>query len=276
MSGAFPPQHPGVRPQRGAGDGRRHHPHRVRPARSRTGARHLATGGRLAARPLPAGGGVDGRSAGRRAGLPRLPARALAPDLVEQPHRAREQGDQAPLERGGDLPQPGRGAASDRRDPGRAARRVAGLPQVLQRRVAGQSDQAAGGARAAQPAAPGRELSHPAAPRRAAILITILLPRNAVPQFPHLTGLILSTEARAGLTTFLVMAYIIFVNPAILSFSAAPSLQPLGLPFPQVAAVTALLAGLLTIGMGLYANYPFALAAGLGLNAVAAFQLHLG
>src|SRR5688500_11763461 len=82
-----------------------------------------------------------------------------------------------------------------------------------------------------------------------------------------------ATELRAGLTTFMVMAYIIFVNPAILSFSGIADLEPLGLPFPQVSAATALLAGLLTIGMGLYSNYPFAMAAGLGLNAVAAFQL---
>ncbi len=89
-------------------------------------------------------------------------------------------------------------------------------------------------------------------------------------------GTDVATEIRAGVTTFMVMAYIIFVNPAILSFSGIKDLEPLGLPFAQVSAVTALLAGLLTIGMGLYANYPFALAAGLGLNAVAAFQLHVG
>ena len=89
-------------------------------------------------------------------------------------------------------------------------------------------------------------------------------------------GTNVGTEIRAGVTTFMVMAYIIFVNPAILGFAGIKDLEPLGLPFPQVSAVTALLAGLLTIGMGLYSNYPFALAAGLGLNAVAAFQLHVG
>lgn len=94
----------------------------------------------------------------------------------------------------------------------------------------------------------------------------------------HLTqrGTTVGTEVRAGITTFMVMAYIIFVNPAILSFAGIKDLEALGLPFVAVSAGTALLAGLLTIGMGLYANYPFALAAGLGLNAVAAFQLHVG
>src|SRR5581483_5992858 len=89
-------------------------------------------------------------------------------------------------------------------------------------------------------------------------------------------GTDVTTEIRAGVTTFMVMAYIIFVNPAILSFAGIKDLEPLGLPFGPVSAATALLAGLLTLGMGLYANYPFALAAGLGLNAVAAFQLHVG
>jgi len=73
-------------------------------------------------------------------------------------------------------------------------------------------------------------------------------------------------EAIAGLTTFLTMAYILFVNPTILGGDG-------GLPFPQVLTVTALVAGVMTIAMGLVANYPFAIASGLGLNAVVAFQL---
>ena len=75
-------------------------------------------------------------------------------------------------------------------------------------------------------------------------------------------------EARAGLTTFMVMAYIIFVNPSILS---ATGLDP-----AAVAAGTALTAGVLSILMGVIANFPIALAAGLGINAAVAFGLVLG
>ncbi len=82
-----------------------------------------------------------------------------------------------------------------------------------------------------------------------------------------------STEVRAGLTTFMVMAYIIFVNPSILS---SGPLEGAGPPFLPTVVATALAAGILCIAMGLVANYPFALAAGLGLNAVVAFQLILG
>jgi len=74
------------------------------------------------------------------------------------------------------------------------------------------------------------------------------------------------TEVRAGITTFVVMAYIIFLNPLIIA-------QPLGLDPVAVASATALIAGALTIAMGIFGNAPFALAAGLGLNAIVAFQL---
>jgi AGZA family xanthine/uracil permease-like MFS transporter len=74
-------------------------------------------------------------------------------------------------------------------------------------------------------------------------------------------------ELVAGLTTWLTMAYILFVNPTILGLGGA------GLPFAQVLTVTALAAGVMTILMGVVANYPFALAAGLGLNAFVAFTL---
>jgi AGZA family xanthine/uracil permease-like MFS transporter len=70
----------------------------------------------------------------------------------------------------------------------------------------------------------------------------------------------------------MVMAYIIFVNPDILSNAT----EGAGPPFLPTVVATALAAGILTIAMGLVANYPFALAAGLGLNAVVAFQLILG
>jgi adenine/guanine/hypoxanthine permease len=85
-------------------------------------------------------------------------------------------------------------------------------------------------------------------------------------------GTNVGTEIRAGITTFMVMAYIIFVNPNILS---GGPLTDLGPPFIPVAVATALAAGILTIAMGLATNYPFALAAGLGLNAVVAFELIL-
>jgi AGZA family xanthine/uracil permease-like MFS transporter len=80
-------------------------------------------------------------------------------------------------------------------------------------------------------------------------------------------------ELFAGVTTWLTMAYILFVNPQILGFAGIPDLEPLGLPFNQVLTVTALTAGVMTILMGLVARYPFALAAGLGLNAFVAFTL---
>jgi AGZA family xanthine/uracil permease-like MFS transporter len=81
-------------------------------------------------------------------------------------------------------------------------------------------------------------------------------------------GTNLTTEVRAGVTTFMVMAYILFVNADILGNPNGAGLDRVG-----VAAATALVAGLLTIAMGVVANYPFALAAGLGINAIVSFQL---
>ena len=83
-------------------------------------------------------------------------------------------------------------------------------------------------------------------------------------------------ELMGGLTTFMVMAYIIFVNPAILSFSGIKGLEGQGPPFAPTLAATCLVAGLLTIAMGVIANYPLAVASGMGLNAVVAFQLVAG
>lgn len=79
------------------------------------------------------------------------------------------------------------------------------------------------------------------------------------------------TEVVAGFTTFMTMAYILFVNPSVLGQVTDRNGVQLG--FPLVLTVTALAAGVTTLGMGLYAKYPFAIAAGLGLNAVVAFQL---
>jgi AGZA family xanthine/uracil permease-like MFS transporter len=81
-------------------------------------------------------------------------------------------------------------------------------------------------------------------------------------------GSTIGTEVRGGLTTFLVMSYIIVVNAVILSSA--------GMSFPAVAAATALMAALFTGGMALWANYPYAGAAGLGINAVVAFGLVKG
>src|SRR3954447_11802337 len=81
-------------------------------------------------------------------------------------------------------------------------------------------------------------------------------------------GSTLRVEALGGATTFLTMSYILFVNPAILSAA--------GMPFAAVAVATALAAALTTAAMGLLANFPFALASGLGLNAVVAFDIVLG
>lgn len=84
-------------------------------------------------------------------------------------------------------------------------------------------------------------------------------------------GSTLRIEVVGGLVTFLTMSYIIFVNPSILAGLKDHAGYALG--FNQVATVTALVAGVMTIAMGLYANYPFAQAAGLGLNAFVAFTL---
>ncbi|GAB3393833.1 NCS2 family permease [Amycolatopsis echigonensis] len=81
-------------------------------------------------------------------------------------------------------------------------------------------------------------------------------------------------EIRGGVVTFVTMAYIVVLNPLIIGSFAAntPSAHKdvLGhiLPVPQVAAVTALVAGVLTILMGLVANYPFGIATGLGINSL--------
>jgi adenine/guanine/hypoxanthine permease len=90
-------------------------------------------------------------------------------------------------------------------------------------------------------------------------------------------GSTLEREIRGGVVTFFTMAYIIVLNPLILGFAqdadgeflgggAAPNL-------PAIAAGTALVAGVVTILMGVVANFPLALATGLGLNAFVAFSV---
>jgi AGZA family xanthine/uracil permease-like MFS transporter len=86
-------------------------------------------------------------------------------------------------------------------------------------------------------------------------------------------------EVRGGLVTFVAMAYIVVLNPLILgSFApddAAAKPDVLGdiLPVPQVAAVTALAAGVMCILFGFFARYPFALATGLGINTLLAVTI---
>src|SRR5512135_2446386 len=82
------------------------------------------------------------------------------------------------------------------------------------------------------------------------------------------------TEVLAGATTFMTMAYIVFVNPAILGKVTDSAGQQLA--FPALLTSTALVAAVMTLAMGLFANLPLALAAGMGLNSVVAFQLVAG
>ena len=86
-------------------------------------------------------------------------------------------------------------------------------------------------------------------------------------------GSTIGHEIRGGIVTFFAMAYILVVNPAILG-NAIPTDG--SITTQGIAAGTALVAGIMTILMGVVANYPLALAAGLGLNAVVAFTLVLG
>src|ERR1043165_4464271 len=79
------------------------------------------------------------------------------------------------------------------------------------------------------------------------------------------SGSTIEVELVGGATTFMTMAYILFVNGAILASA--------GLPAAQVLTVTALVAGVMTIVMGVYARYPFALAPGMGINAAVAGTL---
>ncbi|TMR05040.1 NCS2 family permease [Actinomadura soli] len=77
-------------------------------------------------------------------------------------------------------------------------------------------------------------------------------------------------ELRGGVTTFFAMAYIILLNPIILG--GAKDVTGATLSIPQLATMTALSAAIATVIMGLVGNAPLALAAGLGINAVVAFQ----
>jgi len=82
------------------------------------------------------------------------------------------------------------------------------------------------------------------------------------------SGTNVGTEVISGIATFLAMAYIIVVNPAIISQT--------GMPFNGVLFATILVSAFSSIAMGLYANLPFALAPGMGINAFFTYTLVLG
>src|SRR5699024_6635317 len=99
---------------------------------------------------------------------------------------------------------------------------------------------------------------------------------SALDRYFHITerGSTVSGEIRAGVVTFFAMAYIVILNPLIIG--TTPDVNGTTLGIPQVAAATALAAGVMTIAFGLIARYPFAIAAGLGLNTLVAVTLVAG
>jgi len=78
----------------------------------------------------------------------------------------------------------------------------------------------------------------------------------------------INTEIKAGITTFITMAYILFINPQLLSIT--------GMPTQDIAAATAIASGIACLIMGAYARFPFALAPGMGLNAYFTFGVVQG
>jgi len=98
-------------------------------------------------------------------------------------------------------------------------------------------------------------------------------PRSGLDAYFHISarGSTVDREVRGGFATFFTMAYIVVLNPLILAGAADVSGRRLDLG--QLTTSTALTAAAMTLLMGLVARYPFAIAAGLGLNAVVAFQL---
>ena len=97
--------------------------------------------------------------------------------------------------------------------------------------------------------------------------------RNGGDRYFEITrrGSTVGTEVRGGVVTFVTMAYIVILNPIILS--AGVDVDGGSLGFAQVAAVTALTAGVMTILFGLVTRLPFAFAAGLGINSFLAVSV---
>ena len=104
---------------------------------------------------------------------------------------------------------------------------------------------------------------------------------SALDRWFHLSarGSNIKTEIRGGFVTFITMAYIVVLNPLIIGTAKDVNGnlpgggQDVGVAISQVAAATALVAGLMTIFMGVYGRFPVAIAAGLGLNGFLAFGL---
>ncbi|SCF38843.1 putative MFS transporter, AGZA family, xanthine/uracil permease [Micromonospora viridifaciens] len=98
-------------------------------------------------------------------------------------------------------------------------------------------------------------------------------PRNGVDRYFAISarGSTPGREVRGGLATFFTMAYIVVLNPLILGSAADGDGRRLAIP--ALAAATALVAGVMTILMGVVARFPIALAAGLGVNALVAFEV---
>ena len=98
-------------------------------------------------------------------------------------------------------------------------------------------------------------------------------PKNAFDRYFEISarGSSVGREVRGGFATFFTMAYIVVLNPLIL----AAGVDAVGgkLPVAALAAGTALVAGVMTILMGVVARFPLALAAGLGVNALVAYEI---
>ncbi|MCM3656716.1 NCS2 family permease [Agromyces mediolanus] len=98
-------------------------------------------------------------------------------------------------------------------------------------------------------------------------------PKNALDRFFEITarGSSVGTEIRGGIVTFVTMAYIVILNPIILSSGVDVDGNQLG--FAQLSAVTGLTAGVMTILFGVVARLPFGFAAGLGINSFLAVSV---
>lgn len=97
--------------------------------------------------------------------------------------------------------------------------------------------------------------------------------RNGFDRFFEISarGSTVNREVRGGLATFFTMAYIVVLNPLILGNAVDGDGAKLAIP--AIAAATALVAGVMTILMGVVARFPLALAAGLGVNALVAYEI---
>ncbi len=98
-------------------------------------------------------------------------------------------------------------------------------------------------------------------------------PKGALDHFFRVSerGSTVGTEIRGGMATFFAMAYIVVLNPLIIGTAEDVNGETLGIP--GVAAMTALVAALSCVLMGAVSRYPFAIAAGMGLNAVVAYGI---